>query len=506
MKIVIYARYSSHSQTEQSIEGQLQVCYDYAKSNGHIVVGEYIDRAQSGTSDNRTDFQRMIADSDRRTFEGVLVYQLDRFARNRYDSAINKAKLKKNGIRVLSARENITDDASGILVEGILESMAEYYSVELSQKIRRGMDINAEKCLSNGSNPGLGYTVDADRKFHINPEAAPIVREIFELYASGKTATEIVNYLNAKQIKTSLGNPFNKNSLHRLLKNKRYIGYYIYKDILTPNAIPRIIEDDLFYRVQEMLERNRKAPSRARAKTEYLLTTKLFCGYCKEMMIGYSGKSKSKRLYNYYICKNARKKECHKKVIKKEMIENRVVAECLKLLTDKNIKKIAVAVSTICKVDLDTAAIRRIKAAIQEIDNALENLWKALEYGQSIDMISERIQKRQQDKSLLESQLAIEKSKQVILTEPQIIEFLNKIRSATLNDERKRKSIINIFVRAIYLYDDQCTIILNGSDKPIVLDNVLINNVRNYFSQETLCFLEDSAETSCSAVAPVVPP
>lgn len=157
MNVVIYARFSSHSQTEQSIEGQLKVCYEYAESNHYTVVGEYIDRAISGTTDNRAEFQRMISDSDRHTFEGVLVYQLDRFARNRYDSAINKAKLKKNGVRVLSAKENIADDASGILVEGVLESMAEYYSVELSQKIHRGMAINAEKCLSNGSNPGLGF-------------------------------------------------------------------------------------------------------------------------------------------------------------------------------------------------------------------------------------------------------------------------------------------------------------------------------------------------------------
>ena len=176
MNIVIYARYSSHSQTEQSIEGQLQTCYEFAKNNGHIVIGEYIDRAQSGTTDSRAEFQRMIADSDKHIFEGVLVYQLDRFARNRYDSAINKAKLKKNGVRVISARENISDDASGILVEGVLESMAEYYSAELSQKIRRGMDINAEKCLSNGSNPGLGYYVDEERRFHVDPEGAAVVR------------------------------------------------------------------------------------------------------------------------------------------------------------------------------------------------------------------------------------------------------------------------------------------------------------------------------------------
>lgn len=293
MNVVIYARYSSHSQTEQSIEGQLQTCYEYARNNGYTVIGEYIDRAQSGTSDSRMEFQRMISDSDKHTFEGVLVYQLDRFARNRYDSAINKAKLKKNGVRVISARENISDDASGILVEGVLESMAEYYSAELSQKIRRGMGINAEKCLSNGSNPGLGYRVDAERRFHVDSEGAAVVREIFEQYASGKTVTEIIQSLNARQIKTSQGKAFNKNSLHRLLRNRRYIGYYIYKGVETPNGMPRILEDELFERVQHILDRNKKAPARTRGRDEYLLTTKLFCGYCREMMTGYGGTGKS---------------------------------------------------------------------------------------------------------------------------------------------------------------------------------------------------------------------
>jgi len=179
MNVVIYARFSSHSQTEQSIEGQLKVCYEYAEQNHYTIIGEYIDRAVSGKYDNRAEFQRMISDSEKHAFEGILVYQLDRFARNRYDSAIYKSNLKKNGVRVLSARENITDDASGILVEGVLESMAEYYSAELSQKIHRGMEINAQKCLSNGSNPGLGFKVDKDRRFYVDEEEAKIVRKIF---------------------------------------------------------------------------------------------------------------------------------------------------------------------------------------------------------------------------------------------------------------------------------------------------------------------------------------
>ena len=239
MNVVIYARFSSHSQTEQSIEGQLKVCNEYAAANNYVVVGEYIDRAQSGTTDNRSEFQRMIADSDRHTFEGVLVYQLDRFARNRYDSAINKAKLKKNGVRVLSAKENISNDASGILVEGVLESMAEYYSVELSQKIHRGMQINAQKCLSNGSNPGLGYKVDSERRFYVDEDEAKIVREIFHRYASGETVADIIRDLNSRKITTSLGREFNKNSLHRLLRNRRYIGMFIYKGEETPGVCRR---------------------------------------------------------------------------------------------------------------------------------------------------------------------------------------------------------------------------------------------------------------------------
>ena len=228
----------------------------------------------------------MISDSDNKTFEGVLVYQLDRFARNRMDSAIYKMRLKKNGVKVISARENISEDASGILMVGVLESMAEYYSAELSQKIKRGMDINAEKCLSTGSNPGLGYKVDEDRKFYINENEAKIVEEIFERYARGETKKEIIDDLKRRKIKTSRGNYFAPNSLSRILRNKRYIGYYIYKDKEIKDGMPRILDDDLFYRVQERLDKNMYTKSQSKAKEEYLLTTKLYCGHCNEMMTG----------------------------------------------------------------------------------------------------------------------------------------------------------------------------------------------------------------------------
>ena len=385
MKLIIYARYSSHSQKEQSIEGQLQACYEYARANGHIIVGEYIDRAQTGTTDSRTEFQKMIADSDKHTFEGVLVYQLDRFARNRYDSAINKAKLKKNGVRVISARENISEDASGILVEGVLESMAEYYSAELSQKIRRGMEINAQKCLSNGSNPGLGFAVDEERRFHVDPAGASVVRDIFETYAAGTTVADIIRDLNERKVKTSYGKEFNKNSLHRMLRNKRYTGCYIYGKTEVPGGMPRIIEDELFDRVQRILDKNKAASARTRGAGEYLLTTKLFCGLCREMMVGYGGTGKSGKAYHYYACKNAKKKLCRKKVVDKRFIEDMVIAECRKLLTDSNINNISQSVVAACEKDYDSSILKLLRKDMKVVDTAIENLWKALEQGQEIE-------------------------------------------------------------------------------------------------------------------------
>ncbi len=500
MNVVIYARFSSHSQTEQSIEGQLKVCREFAAANGHIVVDEYIDRAQSGTTDSRADFQRMIADSDRHTFEGVLVYQLDRFARNRYDSAINKAKLKKNGVRVISAKENITDDASGILVEGVLESMAEYYSAELSQKINRGMAINAQKCLSIGSNPGLGFKVASDRTFYVDEAEAIIVCEIFERYAQGQTVIEIINDLNARQIKTSIGREFNKNSLHRLLRNKRYIGMYLYKGEETPGGMPRIIDDELFERVQAILDKNKSAPARSRGKEEYLLTTKLFCGYCREMMTGYGGTGKSGKAYHYYACKKAKKHECQKKAVDKVHIENMILEACRKLLNDENIRRISEAIDAVCKSELDTSSVKRIRAAIKEADAAIENLWLALEKGQAVDMITERINKRQAEKDALEAQLAIEMKKQVILSGKQVSAFLSSLQKGNYDSPTNRRAMINIFVHSIYLYDDRFTLYLNGSNQPIVIEDILLDEVESAFDSH----VSDKAE--CSSLIADAPP
>lgn len=479
MNIVIYARFSCHNQNEQSIEGQLKECYAFAKRNGYTVIGEYIDRALSGTSDNRPEFKRMISDSAKKTFQLVLVYQLDRFARSRLDSATYKAILKRNGVRVVSARENITDDASGILMESVLEGMAEYYSAELAQKVKRGMRLNAEKCLYTGGGVLLGYKVNPDKTFSIDENTAYYVRKIFEMYGSGATVTEINRFLNSQNIKTVRGAEFNKNSLHGILKNKRYIGVYTYKDMEIPDGFPRIISDELFYKVQKIMETNKKAHAHLRREEEFILTTKLFCGKCREMMTGSSGTSKTGKTYRYYVCTHAKKKLCDKKNVGKEFIEDLVVRKCRELLTDENIDIIAKAVVEVAERDIEHSNVSRLEKLIADNERAVGNLMKALEAGEIVEQITARIREKNQEKADLQRQLAEESALHIQLTVPQVKFFLTQLRDGKADNIEYRKTLVTVLVNAIYLYDDKVTFILNVGDKPVEITEELLEDIEN---------------------------
>ena len=496
MNAVIYARYSSHNQTEQSIEGQLQICHEFAQRNGYTIVGEYIDRAISGTTDARPDFLRMIEDSAKKGFQFVIVYQLDRFARNRYDSAIYKSRLKKNGVRVLSARENITDDASGILVEGLLEAMAEYYSAELGQKIRRGMDLNAEKCLCTGGGRALGFKI-VDKHFYVDEDTAPIVVKIFEMYASGKSVVEICDTLNAQGYKTSTGAAFNKNSLRKMLQNKRYIGVYTYKGEETPGGMPRIVEDELFFKVQERLEKNRKAPAHTKAKQEYILTTKLFCGYCHEMMTGYGGTGKSGQVHHYYACNGVKHKTgCHKKTVRKLWIEDLVVAECRKQLTPSNIDKIAHEVVALCEREKDSANLKRLDKLIKDNERKQRNLMTAVtecEIETVRKSLYEEMSRLSDEHNALESEYALEQASSVTLTVDEVKFFLTQLRNGRADNLEYRKTLITVFVNAIYLFDDRLTIFFNSGDTPVNIDEALLSEAIEKTGENEGSFLDSSA-------------
>ena len=322
---MIYARYSSDNQREESIEGQIRECTAFAEKNGVTVLQHYIDRAFSAKTDNRPEFQNMIKDSGKHLFDMVIVWKLDRFARNRYDSARYKALLKKNGVKVVSATEIISEGAEGIILESVLEGYAEYYSADLSEKVIRGMTENALKAKYNGGTLPIGYTIDSERHFQIDPLTAPFITEAFQQYDEGATMTDILDYLNEKGVKNSRGLPLNYNSVQHLLKNRRYIGEYTYRDIVIPDGIPAIVSKDVFDRVQDRLLENKKAPARHKAEDDYLLTTKLFCGYCGAYLCGESGTtSRTGNVHHYYKCVSVKKKraDCHKKPVKKDWIED----------------------------------------------------------------------------------------------------------------------------------------------------------------------------------------
>lgn len=498
MNVVIYARYSSHNQNEQSIEGQLEECRKYAKQHNYTIIGQYIDRATTGTNDNRPQFLKMIEDSNNQNFEGVLVYKLDRFARNRIQSAIYKDKLKKNGVCLFSAMENITDSPESIILESVLEGMNEYYSVELGQKIKRGLTINAENCYFNGGVIPLGFkAVDTDssvvdamgrivkkRKLVIDDNTAPIVKKIFDMYASGSLVADIIRYMNKQGIKTRTGKEFNKNSLRKMLINKRYLGTYKYNGKEVKDAIPRIIDDNTFNKVQEMMKKNKKAPSRAKAKTEYLLTTKLFCGHCKDMMTGYSGTSKTGKLHSYYMCKKAKQKICDKKNVKKEYIENLVVEQARKTLTDKNIEKIAKTVVKICNKERESDTLKRLNKRLKENEKQKANLFDSLKVC-DIDSVRksifEEIHKMDIEHNNILDEIKIEESNFVNLTVPQVKFFLNHIKNGDINDLKYKKMLISVLIYRIYLYDDSITIIFNTQNKKYEHKIPSINDIESSF-------------------------
>lgn len=464
-------------QTAQSIEGQFKECRAYAERMGYNIIGEYRDEHITGTSDNRADFQRMIEDSNKRVFEAVLVYQLDRFARNRYDSAIYKNKLKKNGVRVLSARENISDDASGVLMEAVLEGMAEYYSVELGQKVERGMKINASKHLYIGGYITLGFKI-VDKKYTIDDETAPITLNAYKMYDNDHTIMEIQEYVNnqLKLLDRRYENgkkkgqlvQYSKGSIRNLLADKRCMGTYIYKGEEIPDAIPKIVDDDLFNRVQERLEKNKHSPSRLKTTNDYILTTKLFCGHCKDMMVGVCGTSHTEKRYAYYSCNKSRKKLCNKKNVPKEYIEDLVVKEARNILTDENIDKISKTVVKLAEKENNIATIKKLYKHLEENEKQKVNLFNSLkicEIDSVRKSIFEEIAKIEEEHKNIEQQIQIENSKMVNLDEKQVKFFLKQIRSGEVNNIKYRKMLVNVLINKIYLYDDNITIFFNTQDK-----------------------------------------
>lgn len=470
---VIYVRYSSHSQRDVSIDQQIRNCRLFAQRQSIQIVNIYEDRALTGTNDNRPGFQQMIRDAENSNWDYVIVYTLDRFARNRYDSAVYKRQLKNLGIKVLSAMENISDDPSGVLMESLLEGLAEYYSAELSQKIKRGNYDNAIKCKANGSLP-LGYVRGEDGCFAIDEAEAAIVREIFRRVAEGDTLTDIVNDLNDRGLRTKKGSVWNKSSFNTILTNERYTGIYIYGDVRIPGGVPPIVTQRQFDAVQERLRtkgnpRAGGSPQRRRREGgTYLLTGKLFCGLCKNPMVGISGKSQGAEPYYYYACKGKRfEHNCKKKNVPRERIET-TIATALKdtMLTDKAIRALADAAIEYQEKKVVNLEAETLRTRLSEIKKSLGNLLAAIEAGIISTTTKERMAQLEAEQRQLTAQLAlVQEEDEDRMTREDIIAVLEMFQKGDVNDKDFQESLFDTFLVAAYVYDNELRIVFNLSGK-----------------------------------------
>jgi DNA invertase Pin-like site-specific DNA recombinase/DNA-directed RNA polymerase subunit M/transcription elongation factor TFIIS len=393
MKAVIYARYSSDGQREESVEGQLRECKDYAERHNMTIVSTYIDRALSARTDDRPEFQKMVHDSAKKQFDVVLVWKLDRFSRNRLDSATYRAILKRNGVKVVSAMENISEGPEGIILEAMLDGMAEYYSAELSVKVKRGQKENALKCKANGGAAPFGYKINTERHYEIDPLTAPIVLEIFTKYADGMTVREISDELNSRGVFTNTKHKYaSKSSFHNLLKNRRYIGEYRYGETVTPNGMPAIVPLDIFDQVQKRMVKNKHKPAAMKAVEEYILTTKLFCGKCGAMMVGVGGTSKTGKVHHYYKCGNViYRKSCDTKAVRKNWIEDHVISMTRETVfnDEKIVSQIAEAVVELQKRENTTIPL--LQKQLKDIEKRIGNLINSIEEGVANASVKRRL-------------------------------------------------------------------------------------------------------------------
>lgn len=490
-RAVIYARYSSSGQREESIEGQLRDCYEFARKNGLNVIGEYTDRALTGKTDKRPDFQRMLRDSERGHFEVVILWKMDRFARNRYDSAMYKYRLKKNGVRIFYAKETIPEGPEGIILESVMEGYAEYYSENLSQNVKRGNYDSALELKTLGRTL-LGLKTGPDGRYEIEPTGAALVRRIFEEYAAGERAKDIYTRLNEEGHRTSRGGKFNKNSLRRILENEKYIGVYEYEDIRVENGIPAIIEKPLFEKVQTMIKKNHDSPGRGKAQN-FLLTTKLFCGMCGAAMVGDGGTGRSGKAYAYYSC-NTRKKTrgCNKESVRKQWIEDLVVGELVKLIhSDGFIEEVADKVMEYQKREKDRTALNALEARQKENEKAINNMMAAIEAGIITPSTKSRLMELEGERANIEKGIARELLSEPQIERDQILFFLERFRNGDLDDEEYRIMLVDTFLNSVYLYDD---------DKL-----VLVLNYSGERCKVTLSLVEkaiDGDGSTCSSFAP----
>lgn len=425
-RVALYARFSSDNQRTESIDAQIRAMTTYCEQNGYTIVKTYVDEAKSATTDRRPSFQQMIKDSSNHEFDVLLVHKLDRFARNRYDSAVYKLALKKNGVTVQSALENLDSSPEGIILESVLEGMSEYYSQNLSREVFKGMTETALQCKHTGGIPALGYDVDPiTRKLVINPYEAEIVRLIFDMFVQGFTYNQIIAELTRQGYKGKHGRELKKNCLHEILKNEKYKGTYVYnrtasknadgrrnshlkkpreEQIVIPGGCPAIVSEETFEKAQKKLQANKRLGGSNKAKELYLLSGKVFCRECGYAMHGnHHGYNESGVKLTTYRCPS-RRKDCNNKEINRGYLEEYVIWLLEReIFNSKALRRLVKAIEArsgaiVTNIEDDR---ERIDRAIAEIEVQLKNVADAVASGLLSEALITRLKELENEKNRL---------------------------------------------------------------------------------------------------------
>ncbi|WP_183373742.1 recombinase family protein [Helcobacillus massiliensis] len=461
--VVGYYRYSSSSQNEASIEQQRELVHRWAKAQGLQVVREYADAAKTGTNTERPEFQLMLRELPSIRPSYVAVWKNDRLGRDRMDL------LKvKNAIRMAGAKLHYiegfspTDDPDSILVEGLSDAFAEYYSRQLSANIRRGVHFNAEKALANGRKI-FGFAIGADKRYELDPQNAPVVEQMFADYAAGKSMQRICDEVNAAGVRTTNGFTFSPKTLNKMLKNRAYIGEYPYAGHVVPGGMPQIVDDEMFEQVQKMFAVNKRRGAKTKAELasmgdeapDYWLTGRLFCERCGASMEGVSGTSKTGRKYRYYNCLNQRKKKCAAKAVRKDDIEQRVVEVVESFLDDTEmLASLAVDMAHHYRETHERGrdVLEALEARRRDVEGKLANFVKAISAGIFNESTAQAMAALEEQKKELDSAIQAEHVKATLFEdEASIGAFYQRFAHATMDTRETRELLFEYFIDKIFV-------------------------------------------------------
>ena len=421
----IYARVSSALQDiENSIHAQVKNCQDYAKKEGYSLHDIYIDRAESGRTSDRPEFQRMIKEARGKNFDIILVHKLDRFARNREDAVTYKALLRKHGIELFSVTEQLGDDIYGRLIEGILEVVAEFYSLNLATEIRKGQKQAIEDgYLGHGYTP-YGYRAvrDGERKrLEIDPETGPIIKKLFEMSASGSAMKDLMLFLNSSKLKPKRAARWGRRLVRLLLEGEAVTGVRKYKGMRIENAHPAIISKETFEKSKE--QRTRWRGIRNPNHRVYHLVGAATCDRCGGRI---TSKSTDRGKYKYYLCDYAIDKgvlaqgTCTTKHALADDVEQKVKELVIEKLENYNLNK---ALLEKGKTNQDnnkkSDEEELLKTELKDIEKQKENIINAIVTGINPDHFKQKLDELSERKNQIEEELETKKKPSEEICHPQ---------------------------------------------------------------------------------------